>query len=45
MLPGGGSAGRRPMATYFRRLLKPRQMDLEHTFWLMLQLCVSPKTA
>jgi len=32
-------------STYFRRILKPQQMDLEYTFWLMLQLCVSPKTA
>nr|BCL66126.1 uncharacterized conserved protein [Volvox africanus] len=30
---------------YLRRLLKPRQWDIEYTFWLMLQLCLSPKTA
>eukprot|EP01025_Chloroclados_australasicus_P038426 TRINITY_DN3956_c0_g1_i1.p2 TRINITY_DN3956_c0_g1~~TRINITY_DN3956_c0_g1_i1.p2 ORF type:complete len:248 (-),score=0.07 TRINITY_DN3956_c0_g1_i1:620-1363(-) len=30
--------------TYFRRLMKPRQMDFEYTFWLMLQLVISPKT-
>lgn len=32
-------------STYFRRLAKPSQMDFEHTFWLMLQLLTSPKTA
>lgn len=32
-------------STYVRRLSKPKQMDLEYTFWLMLQLCTSPKTA
>nr|BCL66258.1 uncharacterized conserved protein [Volvox reticuliferus] len=36
---------RNHMATYLRRLFKPRQWDLEYTFWLMLQLCISPKTA
>nr|ADI46868.1 UNC50f [Volvox carteri f. nagariensis] len=33
------------MSTYMRRLFKPRQWDIEYTFWLMLQLCLSPKTA
>nr|ADI46908.1 UNC50m [Volvox carteri f. nagariensis] len=33
------------MSAYLRRFLKPRQWDLEYTFWLMLQLCSSPKTA
>ncbi|GLC41064.1 hypothetical protein PLESTB_000947400 [Pleodorina starrii] len=33
------------LSTYLRRVLKPRQWDLEYTFWLMLQLCLSPKTA
>nr|BBC28483.1 uncharacterized conserved protein [Eudorina sp. NIES-3984] len=33
------------LSTYLRRFLKPRQWDLEYTFWLMLQLCISPKTA
>uniref|UniRef100_A0A061QTX7 Unc-50 family protein n=2 Tax=Tetraselmis sp. GSL018 TaxID=582737 RepID=A0A061QTX7_9CHLO len=30
---------------YLRRLVKPSQMDFEYCFWLMLQLCISPKTA
>jgi len=30
---------------YLRRFLKPKQWDLEYTFWMMLQLCISPKTA
>eukprot|EP00887_Chlorella_sp_A99_P007806 scaffold20.g7806.t1 len=30
---------------YFRRLLRPRQMDFQYTFWTMLQLCIAPKTA
>mmetsp|Transcript_39010 Transcript_39010/g.69889 ORF Transcript_39010/g.69889 Transcript_39010/m.69889 type:complete len:255 (-) Transcript_39010:145-909(-) len=30
---------------YLRRVVKPKQMDFEYTFWLMLQLCISPKTA
>jgi hypothetical protein len=33
------------LSTYFRRILKPRQMDLEYASWLMLQLCIAPKTA
>lgn len=33
------------MSTYLRRLVRPQQMDFEVTFWLMLQLCISPKTA
>mmetsp|Transcript_34549 Transcript_34549/g.87356 ORF Transcript_34549/g.87356 Transcript_34549/m.87356 type:complete len:245 (-) Transcript_34549:547-1281(-) len=49
MLPTQGKPGgtSRPgsMSTYFRRIIKPKQMDLEYTFWLMLQLVVSPKTA
>lgn len=32
-------------STYFRRLSRPDQMDFEYTFWLMVQLCISPKTA
>lgn len=32
------------LPTYLRRLIKPKQMDFEYTFWLMLQLCISPKT-
>mmetsp|Transcript_3834 Transcript_3834/g.10865 ORF Transcript_3834/g.10865 Transcript_3834/m.10865 type:complete len:254 (+) Transcript_3834:316-1077(+) len=30
---------------YLRRIVKPGQMDFEYCFWLMLQLCISPKTA
>lgn len=33
------------LSTYLRRIVKPKQLDLEYTFWLMLQLCISPKTA
>lgn len=33
------------VATYLRRILKPKQMDFEFSLWLMWQLCVSPKTA
>ena len=33
------------MSTYLRRIIKPKQMDIEYTLWLMLQLCFSPKTA
>jgi len=32
------------MVSYLKRILKPRQMDLEYTSWLMLQLLISPKT-
>ncbi|PNH03270.1 Protein unc-50 [Tetrabaena socialis] len=43
------SASTRPqkghLTAYIRRLLKPKQWDLEYTFWLMMQLCFSPKTA
>ncbi|KAK9830011.1 hypothetical protein WJX72_009176 [[Myrmecia] bisecta] len=53
MLPTtvNGTARRGPhrstslLPTYLRRIIKPKQMDLEYTFWLMLQLCISPKTA
>ena len=30
---------------YLRRIVKWRQMDLEYTAWLMLQLCTNPKLA
>lgn len=30
---------------YFRRLLKPTQMDFQYAFWTMIQLAKSPKTA
>lgn len=30
---------------YLRRLFKPTQMDFQYTFWTMVQLCTSPKTA
>ena len=33
------------LPTYLRRIVKYKQMDFEYSFWLMLQLCVSPKTA
>jgi len=33
------------LPTYLRRIVKYRQMDFEYSFWLMLQLLVSPKTA
>eukprot|EP00878_Enallax_costatus_P030192 GHUV01032853.1.p1 GENE.GHUV01032853.1~~GHUV01032853.1.p1 ORF type:complete len:305 (+),score=40.77 GHUV01032853.1:411-1325(+) len=54
MLPTTANGGGQPrrtkgqhgyFSTYFRRIVKPRQMDFEYTFWLMLQLCISPKTA
>ncbi|OAP07836.1 hypothetical protein AXX17_AT2G10410 [Arabidopsis thaliana] len=28
---------------YFRRIVKWQQMDVEYTFWQMLNLCTSPK--
>ncbi|RID52945.1 hypothetical protein BRARA_G00375 [Brassica rapa] len=28
---------------YFRRIVKWQQMDIEYTFWQMLNLCTSPK--
>ncbi|GBF95508.1 hypothetical protein Rsub_07858 [Raphidocelis subcapitata] len=40
-----GSRSGSMFGTYFRRIIKPQQMDFEYTFWLMLQLCISPKTA
>ncbi|GFR46252.1 hypothetical protein Agub_g7801 [Astrephomene gubernaculifera] len=42
---GRRSQPRSYVAAYLRRFLKPKQWDLEYTFWLMLQLCISPKTA
>jgi len=33
------------LPTYFRRMLKPKQMDFEYSFWLMRQLLASPRTA
>ena len=33
------------LPTYLRRIVKYKQMDFEYSFWLMLQLLVSPKTA
>ncbi|KAG2426398.1 hypothetical protein HYH02_014825 [Chlamydomonas schloesseri] len=49
MLPQATTAGKRGnkgyLGTYLRRFLKPKQWDLEYTFWLMLQLVISPKTA
>jgi len=33
------------LPTYLRRVVKYRQMDFEYSFWLMLQLCISPRTA
>ncbi|CAI9764418.1 unnamed protein product [Fraxinus pennsylvanica] len=30
-------------ASYFRKIVKWRQMDIEYTFWQMLLLCTSPK--
>ncbi|KAL6760234.1 UNC-50 family protein [Haematococcus lacustris] len=44
MHPAGRSARPGWLSTYFRRIAKPRQMDMEYTFWIMLQLCTSPKT-
>ncbi|DBA72070.1 hypothetical protein WJX79_005533 [Trebouxia sp. C0005] len=51
MLPTHATPRRAPprrssslLPTYLRRIIKPKQMDLEYTFWLMLQLCISPKT-
>lgn len=32
-------------SSYLRRVFRPRQMDVEYSVWLMMQLCVSPKTA
>ncbi|CAD7700463.1 unnamed protein product [Ostreobium quekettii] len=53
MLPTSSERSRRgapnrtyhSMSTYLRRIVKPKQMDVEYTLWLMLQLCLSPKTA
>lgn len=48
MLPTASKGGRAPstnMSLYLRRILKPKQMDFEYTFWTMLQLLISPKTA
>ncbi|XRB08206.1 UNC-50 [Pycnococcus provasolii] len=47
---GGGSASGTQAALhmlplYLRRIVKWRQMDLEYTAWLMLQLCTNPKLA
>lgn len=33
------------ITTYLRRIVKPKQMDFEYAFWMMMQLCTSPKTA
>merc|ERR1712151_1438083 len=44
----GGAKGSYRLAflpTYLRRVVKYRQMDFEYSFWLMLQLCISPRTA
>ncbi|MEW5315733.1 MAG: hypothetical protein WDW38_007140 [Sanguina aurantia] len=41
----GGAQKQGYLSTYFRRIIKPKQMDMEYTFWLMLQLLLSPKTA
>eukprot|EP00884_Botryococcus_braunii_P007011 jgi/Botrbrau1/16310/Bobra.0066s0078.1 len=53
MLPTHANGGKRKapdrgggfLPTYLRRIVKPSQMDFEYTSWLMLQLCLSPKTA
>jgi len=47
MLPTATRSLQRPnyVGHYLRRLLKPKQMDFEYTFWTMLQLVVSPRTA
>ncbi|GAX73576.1 hypothetical protein CEUSTIGMA_g1027.t1 [Chlamydomonas eustigma] len=47
MLPTATRSSQRPnyVGHYLRRLLKPKQMDFEYTFWTMLQLVVSPRTA
>ncbi|KAI4367598.1 hypothetical protein MLD38_023319 [Melastoma candidum] len=38
------AARNRSMLTqYLRRIIKWQQMDIEYTFWQMLQLCTSPK--
>jgi hypothetical protein len=39
------SARAAALSTYLRRLAKPQQMDFEYSWWHMLQLCVSPRTA
>lgn len=44
-LPGGAKGAKGQASLFLRRLLKPKQMDFEYTFWTMLQLVVSPKTA
>lgn len=40
-----GPSTRASVVPLLRRVLKPKQMDLEYTFWMMLQLCIAPKTA
>lgn len=39
------SRHRSSLGVYFRRVLKPSQMDFQYAFWTMIQLCRSPKTA
>ncbi|KAF5841766.1 UNC-50 family protein [Dunaliella salina] len=39
------SSFRPGLSMYLRRIYKPRQLDIEYALWLMLQLCISPKTA
>ncbi|KAK9832824.1 hypothetical protein WJX81_004711 [Elliptochloris bilobata] len=51
MLPTTTNGGKRSasqrsgLPLYLRRIIRPKQMDFEYTFWLMQQLCISPKTA
>jgi hypothetical protein len=34
-----------PYAEYAARMLRFRQMDFEYASWLMVNLCISPRTA
>lgn len=47
--PRGASSGSSvppsSATSYLRRVFRPRQMDIEYSVWLMMQLCTSPKTA
>lgn len=42
---GNGTTTTPSASNYLRRVFRPRQMDIEYSVWLMMQLCTSPKTA
>ena len=44
--PGGDHVYEAPLyAEYAARMLRYRQMDFEYALWLMVNLCISPRTA